>query len=333
MEIIRPVKAIVITTIFPPTPAIEAFAQMAGYRLYVVGDKKTPRDWSLAGVEFISAEQQNQLPYGLISHLPWNHYCRKMIGYLRAIDDQAECIADTDDDNIPKPGWGFPEFNAENLRLEKSPGFVNIYRFFTDQEIWPRGLPLNLITATDDLDAVIRKDRCNVGVWQGLADEDPDVDAVYRLTRNKPCFFDEKEPVVLAKGVISPFNTQNTLFRKELFSLLYLPMTVTFRFTDILRGLVAQPIMWLYGYELGFTEATVIQKRNPHDYMKDFVSEMPMYLHGESVPELVTAALDPADTVGGNLFRAYDALARNGIVKREEMVALEAWLKDISEII
>jgi len=333
MEIVRPVKAIVITTIFPPTPAIEAFAQMAGYRLYVVGDKKTPQNWDLPGVEYISAEQQTQLPYSLISHLPWNHYCRKMIGYLRAIDDHSECIADTDDDNIPKPGWGFPEFNGENLRLEKSPGFVNIYRLFTDQEIWPRGLPLNLITAGDDPGAVIRKDRCNVGVWQGLADEDPDVDAVYRLTSNKPCFFDEKEPVVLAKGVITPFNTQNTLIRKELFPLLYLPMTVTFRFTDILRGLVAQPVMWLYGYELGFTGATVIQKRNPHDYMKDFVSEMPMYLHGESVPELVAAALDPSDTVGGNLFRAYEALAGSGIVKREELDALEAWLKDISEMI
>ena len=59
--------------------------------------------------------------------------------------------------------------------------------------------------------------------------------------------------MVLGTGTMSPFNTQNTLIRKELFALLYLPTYVTFRFTDILRGLVAQPIMWAAGYALGFT--------------------------------------------------------------------------------
>ena len=49
-----------------------------------------------------------------------------------------------------------------------------------------------------------------------------------------------------------------------------------FRFTDILRGLVAQPILAAYGYQGGFTGATVVQKNNPHDYMKDFVSEIPL---------------------------------------------------------
>jgi hypothetical protein len=326
-------KAIVITTIYPPTPAIDAFAKMEGYRLYVVGDRKTPGDWTLPDVSFISATYQEQMPFRLISHLPWNHYCRKMIGYLQAIADNADCIVDTDDDNIPKPGWGFPEFNSDYRKLYRSSGFVNIYKLFTDQDIWPRGLPLNLISTAEDLEAAISKDRCKVGVWQGLADEDPDVDAVYRLTSNKPCFFDERDPVVLPKGVISPFNTQNTLFRKELFPLLYLPVTVTFRFTDILRGLVAQPVMWQSGYELGFTGATVIQKRNPHDYMKDFVSEMPMYFHSESVTELVSVALDPSDDVGGNLFRAYEALEKKGIVYSGELTALEAWLKDMSEMI
>ena len=41
---------------------------------------------------------------------------------------------------------------------------------------------------------------------------------------------------------------------------MYLPTFVTFRFTDILRSYVAQPIMWNAGYRLGFTNATVTQK-------------------------------------------------------------------------
>ena len=37
----------------------------------------------------------------------------------------------------------------------------------------------------------------------------------------------------------SPFNSQNTLWRKELLPLAYLPSKVTFRYTDILRGMIA----------------------------------------------------------------------------------------------
>ena len=328
----RPLKAIVITTIFPPTPAAEDFSRMEGYRLYVVGDRKTPADWNLPGTVFISAGQQEKMPYRLVRHLPWNHYCRKMIGYLAAIADHAECIADTDDDNFPKPGWAFPEFEGIFQKLGEGKGFVNIYSLFTDQHIWPRGLPPDRITAADDLESAIAPAPCNVGVWQGLADEDPDVDAIYRLTSDIPCCFNDREPVVLARETVSPFNTQNTLIRKELFPLLYLPVTATFRFTDILRGLVAQPVMWQHGYELGFTGASVIQKRNPHDYMKDFASEVPMYLHAASVPALVAAALDPADSVGGNLHRAYEALVMHGIVMKEEMASLEAWLADLGDI-
>ncbi len=322
-------KAIVITTIFPPTPAAEDFARMERFRLYAVGDRKTPSGWHLDGAEFISTAAQEQMRYRLAGHLPWNHYCRKMIGYLKAMEDGAECIADTDDDNIPKPGWGFPEFEASYMKSAAGLGFINIYSLFTGRHIWPRGLPLNMITSGNLPENNLGMKDCTVGVWQGLADEDPDVDAVYRLTSNKPCYFSEHEPVVLGKGTISPFNTQNTLFRRELFPLLYLPVTVTFRFTDILRGLVAQPVMWQHGYELGFISATVIQKRNPHDYMKDFLSEVPMYKHAETVIDIVTSSLVSSDSIDGNLFRAYEALARHEVVMKAEMTALEAWLDDI----
>lgn len=74
---------------------------------------------------------------------------------------------------------------------------------------------------------------------QGLADENPDVDAIYRLTNDTPCYFDERAPVVLEAGTLCPFNSQNTATRRELFPLLYMPVFITFRFTDILRGLAA----------------------------------------------------------------------------------------------
>jgi len=280
-------KFIVITTIFEPTEAVKEFANITNHQLIVVGDKKTPKEWKFDNVKFLSVEDQQQMNFETAKIIPYNHYCRKMLGYLWAMKNKSEFIIDTDDDNIPKSNWCFPTMNGTYDYIPDNKGFINIYQLYTDKKIWARGLPLNLITKDFKLQESLKIQNCKVGVWQGLADEDPDVDAIYRLTSDELCIFSERPPVVLGEGTISPFNSQNTIITKELFTLLYLPSFVTFRFTDILRGLVFQPIMWLYGYNLGFVNATVIQKRNPHDYFKDFLSELPMYQHCEEVIDLV----------------------------------------------
>jgi len=325
-------RAIVITTIFEPSEAVQAYADLSDHQLIVVGDKKTRDDWSCKGVDYLSLQRQDSVGPYLAKVLPYNHYCRKMFGYLMAAQSGANIIIDTDDDNYPKSNWGFPSFDGVFDVIEGKQGFVNIYQWFTDAHIWPRGLPLDLITKTFDLGNIHSADECSVGIWQGLADDDPDVDAIYRLTSDHPCFFDERQPVVLTEGAVCPFNSQNTATRKELYPLLYLPAYVTFRFTDILRGLVAQPIMWLYGYMLGFTQATVVQKRNPHDYMKDFSSEIPMYLNCRKVVETVSASISASNSLESNLHNAYSSLLLEGIVCDDEMRSLEAWLNDLQRI-
>jgi hypothetical protein len=322
-------NSIVITSIFNPTEAVNLFSKMNDYDLIVVGDQKTPQDWFCKEATFISVERQNEVAKYLNKVLPYNHYCRKMIGYLYAIEKGATIIVDTDDDNIPKKNWRFPAFEGVFDYIPDGKGHVNIYSLYTKQKIWPRGLPLRLINKTEDLGTGIIQRQVNVGVWQGLADEDPDVDAIYRLTSDTPCVFEEREPVVLGYHTITPFNTQNTIIRKELFPLLYLPTYVTFRFTDILRGLVAQPIMWLFGYHLGFVSATVVQKRNPHDYFKDFISEIPMYQHCENITGIVSSVISKDETISSNLYKAYTALKDNYIVSEQELTTLKAWLKDL----
>jgi hypothetical protein len=301
------------------------------YQLIVVGDKKTPDDWHCNNVDYLSLKHQELLKFKLSKILPHNHYCRKMLGYLKAIKNGADYIIDTDDDNIPKVNWEFPVFEEKYDCISKDRGFVNIYQLYTSQKIWARGLPLNLINREFQLEKDFSVECCKVGIWQGLADEDPDVDAIYRLTSDKACYFDERSPIVLGKGTISPFNSQNTIIRRELYPLMYLPAYVTFRFTDILRGLVAQPIMWLYDYQLGFTNATVVQKRNPHDYMKDFISEIPMYQNCEKVIDLVSKSISKSDSIEINLYNAYKSLFNENIVCKKEMITLEAWLKDIAD--
>ncbi len=324
----RPVKKfIIITSIFKPTVAITAFARLNDYTLVVVGDKKTPVDWKHENCVYLNVNDQVDLNAGLANAIPYNHYGRKMLGYAYALQQGAEVIIDTDDDNIPNDDWDFPSFTGTFTSSEKDLGWINIYHYFTDQHIWPRGLPLrNIRDNREKMKLQENTVKQEIGIWQGLADEDPDVDAIYRLTSDTPCIFRKKQPVILETGTVCPFNSQNTAIRKELFPLLFLPSFVTFRFTDILRGIIAQPILWQHGFRLGFTSATVIQKRNVHDYFRDFESEVPMYLHTEKSLEAVSAAIG-SGTVKDNVFTAYEALLKINVVEQREMNVLEEWLK------
>lgn len=321
---------VVITTIYDPSPAVRSFAAIEDITLTVIGDRKTPNGWFNPNTTFLPTDAQRELGYGICDLLPYDHYCRKNIGYIHAIKNGADIIIDTDDDNTPKQSWGFPPFAGSYACTPSQLGFVNVYKYFTDQHIWPRGFPLSLIkSGVEALLPISEPADVTVGIWQGLADGDPDVDAIYRLVFDHPCTFNEEEPLVLTAGTICPFNSQNTAFIKELFPLLYLPSFVSFRYTDILRGLVAQPVMWQSGFLLGFTRATVTQERNPHDYMKDFRDEIPCYLHADEVVECVSKAIRSGSSIADNLYLAYDALRGKGIVDGREMELLSHWLKDI----
>ncbi len=324
-------KHIVITSIFPPTKAVEEFSRLQDYSLTVAGDLKSPSEWECPGAEFLSVDRQSELGFSLEPLLPHNHYCRKLVGYLHAVRQGASVIVDTDDDNLPYPDWGFPPFDGEYRHIEDS-GYVNIYRRYSAANIWPRGFPLRLVTASYGMTISESEARpVRVGVWQGLADDDPDVDAVYRLTDDTPCTFARQGPIVLPEGTVTPFNSQNTAFRREAFPLLYLPSTVTFRFTDILRGLIAQPILWAAGLRLGFLDATVRQERNLHDYLADFRSEVPMYLEGEASFELAVEKVRGDASIADNLYNVYSGLCEREVVGRDEMPRLEAWLADLAK--
>ena len=318
-------KFIVITSIFPPTEAIEKFAKMKDWKVILVGDKKTPPGWGYPGVTYLSPEDQQEVSSKFSSLIPWNSYTRKNIGYVHAILQGARVIYESDDDNIPLANWvSEPDFSTK-VELVSNASFVNIYSYFTDKKVWPRGIPLRCVL-NQEVPKVMPPQTFKVGVWQFLADEDPDVDAIYRLTVNEPIYFKWRAPLVLDHNVCCPFNSQNTYFRKEVFPLLYLPSTVTFRFTDILRGLVAQPILWAAGYHLGFAGATVLQKRNPHDYLKDFESEIPCYLSSEKVVEIAKTAAVINRSIPENLVSVYRALVDNGIVLENELKILNCWL-------
>lgn len=325
----------VITSILPPTDAVGSFAASQDLgAVIVVGDRKSPSSYPLGGVRFMSVTEQEALGWRVLAQLPYNHYCRKVLGYLEAVSSGAEVIFESDDDNLVMSGKSCAIWRAESA-LEFGPAadtlrFVNVYRHFTDQFIWPRGLPLRAILGSNANPevAVPSGAEHRIGVWQGLAQGDPDVDAIYRLAHGGECQFRDQPPVTLAPRVVCPFNSQNTAFLAELLPLMYLPAFVTFRYTDILRSLVAQPILWATGLRLCFVPASVVQLRNAHDLLRDFESEVPMYLTTERAIELVANEVRAGQSIADNLASAYAALERGGIVESRERQLLDLWLVD-----
>ena len=59
---------------------------------------------------------------------------------------------------------------------------------------WPRGFPLNDIhTAKCDSVNCAKENTNKIGILQSLADHEPDVDAIFRMTRETPLEFDKKK--------------------------------------------------------------------------------------------------------------------------------------------
>lgn len=321
-KLYRPKKCIVITTINDPTKQILHYTNISDWDLIIVGDSKT-NDELYKNIKciYLGLEKQKELFPSFYELIPLRSYTRKMFGYLYAIKNNYDIIYDTDDDN---------EFIGE-LTIEKSKntktsitqGFVNLYKCFTDETIWPRGIPPK--HESIDIDPVITdKIPLNCAVIQGLVNNDPDVDAYYRINVNNKSFNFEKcvdYDIALDKGSVCPFNTQNTFWiDSSMFYAMYLPVTVSFRYTDILRGFVALYQLWKNNKTIKFTYPTAIQLRNEHDLAKDYESEVSMYETAEKVIQLLH------DNENASIQDMYIILSDHGIVDKIELQILNEWI-------
>jgi hypothetical protein len=326
-------KTIVITTINGITSDIEDFLDFSEWNVVLVGDKKTP-DVDSSNYErltYLDVETQRGLGFSLEEKLPYHNYTRKNVGYLYAIESGADWIAETDDDNRPKSDWDeWPTFPTDVDRID-APQIPNIYKEFTDRHVWPRGYPLDDVLEDKATDATAETlSRDDVGVIQALVDREPDVDAIYRMTVGENRQFESRRPVSLGEGVYSPFNSQNTLWYPQAYMYLYMPVTASHRYLDILRGYVTCKGLAAADQRVLFTEANAIQDRNPHDLMKDFESEVQMYLTVTDVVDILDSMSlsgEPAD----DLREIYKHLAEASVVEEEELEYVDAWVSDVND--
>lgn len=331
--------AFVVTTIQAPTAGVRRIAAEAtksDLAFYVIGDEKSPEEWSCAGVVYLGAQAQRELSWAVIETLPFNTYARKLVGYLSAAASGADWIRETDDDNAPYDAFFFevPE-TIEGRTPELGERFINIYRFFTNRHVWPRGLPLNRVNSDAEHQASPGS-ASGLVVLQSVADGDPDVDAVYRLTApdTTDVVFAPGAPLIVPPGMWTPFNSQATTWPRQLLPLMYLPSTCSFRMTDIWRSYIAQRLMPDLGATLVITGPTVYQDRNQHDLMRDFRDEIEGYVGYERFVDTLeqTAITGGFSALLSDLRGLYMALIGAGFFTSAELPILDAWIADMESL-
>jgi hypothetical protein len=299
----------------------------------VIGDTKSPVNFKLDGCDFYPVERQKSLTWNLAAQLPYNHYARKNLGYLVAASQGAEVIIETDDDNLPYENFWKDRNKEANAHVLHGTGWTNIYKYFTQQNIWPRGFALEHIH--DASPSLKSQKKISCPIQQGLADNNPDVDAIYRMTLPLPIKFNQSENVALGENSICPFNSQNTTWFKEAFPLLYLPSYCSFRMTDIWRSFIAQRIAWTCGWSILFHSATMLQERNEHNLMNDFQEELPGYCNNKLIMQRLQSLKlrEGVEHISENLLACYKELIAMELIGNEEMPLVQAWIKDMRSLI
>ena len=453
----------VVTTIFKPSEAVIRQAQLQNWCLVIVGDKKGPKDYPIPAsmhghnanhtenVVYLTVDRQLELEehLPLLSHLPWNHFGRKNVGYLYAILHGATVVWDFDDDNLLLQSDGMltipgletgsvpivrrlhaykPDVN-EKLNMENTDSKVLRHRQLVDQNVtdhestevgvrarrslaislirrelhgrnyitdprsfssickarevgakgrgwprefaafnpypimgapsqpsWPRGLPLELIKK-DGYSKVLSDVNLtldSVGVVQALANGDPDVDAIYRLTQPLPFSFPSRSansrnispllqkdaserdgetilPLLVPAHAYAPYNAQATLhFYPALWSLL-LPVTVHGRVSDIWRGYLAQKLFRDVGLQLLFSPPLVRQDRNAHNYIGDLESESPLYARAHVlVAQLNELQLQNSiRNFPGRMEELWIWAYEHGYLEKEDVTLCQAWIQSL----
>ena len=327
--------AIVVTSINEPSRMLRQVAQgceKLGQQLIVIGDEASPAAFDLQGARFYSLAAQRELDFKFSAACPTRHYSRKNIGYLVAAQSGADIIIDLDDDCITYDNFWAPRARKQSAPGIGDAGWINVHRYFSEANIWPRGLPLDQIKASQPAFADLSTEDLDCPIQQALTDGDPDVDAIYRLTSTLPITFRNDRRVALKQGAWSPFNSQNTAWWRAAFPLLYLPTYCRFRMTDIWRSFVAQRIAWTNDWAVLFQEPTGSQERNEHDLMRDFEDEVPGYLHNKKICETLAALnlKSGIDCLSENLIECYESLVALAVFERCELDLVAAWIDDLT---
>ena len=167
-----------------------------------------------------------------------------------------------------------------------------------------------------------------------MCEGNPDVDAIYRLINDKiDIRFKNNYKFSLGKA-FSPINSQNTIWSKKIFPLMYLPVTCTMRATDIWRGIIALNIILNDNLGVLIFGTTMKQNRNIHNLKNDFNVRryhfLKMFIMHIFLILKKLKLKKGSENYSKNLLKSYEALIENKIFDRLELKYLNAWIEDIN---
>ena len=322
-------KCVIITTINKPTETILKHINNTDYDVIIVGDLKTPSDYKELNCIYLDIPTQEKLFPELSKLLPYNHYCRKNLGYLYAIKKKYKIIYETDDDNIPYDNFdNILQQNSLQMITEQNNTWINIFKYFTNNAyIWPRGFPLSMIKNTPNY--LIQDTDKLPSIINGLVENDPDVDALFRIICNdRDCIeWDKNKCVLIDNKNMCVFNTQNTFWlNPDLFISMLIPCSVSFRYCDILRGLIANVILNKTDNYMMYSSPNVIQYRNEHNLISDFKSEYEMYIHNENILDYIGNDIEYVSSIKELLIVIYNNLLVNKVIRQNDIDILNKWI-------
>ena len=293
-------KYIVTTTINAPTEALKAFSELPGWKLIVVGDKKTPeKSYQDINCEYFSSVEQEQRFPQLSELVGWNCVQRRNLGFLKALEYGAQIVATVDDDNVPLENWGRNLIVGETLELKSytSEKVFDPLSVTNYPHLWHRGFPIQRLTSRNSEEGM---EKITVDVEAAFWNGDPDIDAICRMEHAPACSFDPCR-FPFTSPQFSPFNSQNTfLTRKALKNYFMFPGVG--RMDDIWGSYFLESL----GYRVAYTEATVRQDRNIHDLTTDFNGEIIGYQKTEKLLDaLLDSPLRIAEFVGERSYSAF----------------------------
>jgi hypothetical protein len=327
-------KCIIITTINASTQTIDNHISNPNYDVIIVGDKKTPDCYYNMNCIYLDIKKQHELFPEISKLIPYNHYARKNIGYLYAIQNNYNIIYETDDDNIPLEHFDDNlNFDNDNIQLIEQPDceWINIFKYFTNNAwIWPRGYPLSLIQKENKPNFIIKPTNIKPSIINGLVKNDPDVDAIFRLTNNSNnnITWEDNKKIVISNKNICVFNTQNTFWvDKDIFCLLLIPSSVSFRYCDILKGIIANVFLRTKNKNIAYISPNVIQLRNEHNLITDFRSEYSMYITNENILNYIYDDIDNTKNDKELMLQIYKNLLNNNVITDLDMLICNEWLK------
>lgn len=305
---------IVVTTIFEPDwlagylDNIKVHGHMDSVTIRIICDRKSPATVYDAArqarrdgfsIDCPDLDEQERylrrlgLPDGFI---PWDTDNRRNIGYLRAWEHGADVLISIDDDNYCRPDSDFiaahavvggPCGAANNTRFASGAPWFNVCDLLNGNNgstIWARGFPYSARSQNGKVEVAMLPEHARetrVAVNAGLWLDDPDVDAVTRLSLRPLVDGADSTDLVLGPGTWSPINTQNTALHRDAIPAYYyvrmgfpvMGMLID-RFGDIWSGYFLQRCAEHLGETVRVGSPVADHRRTTHNLFKDLYQEL-----------------------------------------------------------